>query len=593
MSRVPIPATLPYPVPSSHEHDRTHGPTEHDPYAYTASSVPPRAVTQHVAPAPPPRTRRAGPLPAIPAQPAVTTLEHHKSLVAYYWHYAQQGYSAPLTAPSDTREHHAQLAARNEAVEWARQCGISIPPTDPTPPIPIESRPAPVAARPLPSVPPASRSVSLANPPHPTLPPVTPPLRSVSETQPRPEPKKRPLPARPSDLVEVATQLDRVSISSSPVDSVPPAPPPARSRSPRPASPAVPTFSFSTDDCDDDSKEGATTAPAIPSFSFSIDDEGDTSTAPPPAQPRPPPLHPRYDPTHPSHALYHPTSTASANPLDPSSSSSLSLSAGPTLLEAGTISCTSCRQAIFGRVLFALDRSWHPDCFVCHEPGCREKLEVMEFEATPEDWVGSDSDPEEDLTGKAWCMVHFEERFALECYHCHTPISSADYLPICDPSLPPFSKPGSKHHQSNTRYYHPLHFFCSGCGDPFLDPVAYERTGEAVVTPYYVHERYPYCHRCDLRMWRDKCTGCHQGLREEDGYVEIDAPGQQGERKQKWHQGCFKCSMCEKPLMGIYLLKKTKKKLQREDNEQEEEEEEDGERPYCGECFDMVAKGGT
>ena len=39
-----------------------------------------------------------------------------------------------------------------------------------------------------------------------------------------------------------------------------------------------------------------------------------------------------------------------------------------------------------------------------------------------------------------------------------------------------------------------------------------------------------------------KCPGCRKGLREEDGYVEIGGEGE-GEKK-KWHEGCFKCSVC-------------------------------------------------
>jgi len=60
--------------------------------------------------------------------------------------------------------------------------------------------------------------------------------------------------------------------------------------------------------------------------------------------------------------------------------------------------------------------------------------------------------------------------------------------------------------------------------------------------PYYVREQHPYCEKCDLRIWRAKCPGCRKGLREEDGYVEIGGEGE-GEKK-KWHEGCFKCSVC-------------------------------------------------
>ncbi|GAA5983575.1 hypothetical protein JCM5350_004870 [Sporobolomyces pararoseus] len=629
-------------------------------------------------PAPIPPPRRSATLPPTPMasqQPMITAsvamedprIAHHKSLVAYYWHYAQQGYSAPLTASPGTEEGLMQERARREAVEWARQCGIEVIeveqqgessqenrarttsrplPVAPTTASPLPntatvpstvplsaSRPASLVGitggRPLPSAPLVpTRSISLANPVHPTLPTSTPPHRSFSEAQSQQRSfspahhctpisqletsateRKRPLPAPPvvpaSPLIsdQLANQLDGFKISApnpspSPAPPRPPSPstiptisfgdgepvaivPPPRSPSPHPTpSPAVPTFAFN------DEPEGVSaSSPAIPSFSFSVDEDSAPSTVP--SERRAPPLHPRYDPSHPSHALYHPTSVAS--PLPNSSSYPTSL---PSSAEAGTIDCTSCRQPIFGRVLMALSRNWHPNCFVCAEEGCGEKLEVMEFEGTPEDWHEDHQEEEgaseekESLRGKAWCMVHFEERFALQCYHCHTPISSADYLPIHDPSLPPLkNSSASTSASTTTRYYHPLHFFCAGCGDPFLDPVAYERSGEAVAKPYYVREKHPYCEKCDLRIWRDKCPGCNLGLREEDGYVEIGSEGA-GEEKKKWHEGCFKCSMCSKPLTGIYLLRTEPSPSAQTASDTSSPDE----KPYCGECFDIVAK---
>ncbi|GAA5952441.1 hypothetical protein JCM3765_001973 [Sporobolomyces pararoseus] len=643
---------------------------------HSASSVPYQASSQSSAPIPPPR--RSATLPSTPVAPqqpinptTVITEDprtaHHKSLVAYYWHYAQQGYSAPLTAAPGTEESLMQEKARKEAVDWARQCGMEVIEVEPQGELNREnrprtsSRPLPVApsisfplagtisastvvplsssrpaslvgingGRPLPAAPLVpTRSISLANPIHPTPPTSTPPHRSFSEAQtqnrsfspaspsttipqiegPAPE-RKRPLPAPPvvpsSPLVDnqLISQLGEITIPA-PAPSPSPAPPrspsPAtiptisfsneepvtvvpspRSPSPHPApSPAVPSFAIN-----DEPAEVSTSSPAIPSFSFSVDDESAPSTAI--SERRAPPVHPRYDPSHPSHALYHPTSVASPLPNSSSHHASLPLSA-----EAGSIECTSCRQPIFGRVLMALSRNWHPSCFVCAEEGCGEKLEVMEFEGTPEDWdediqeEGGASEEKESLKGKAWCMVHFEERFALQCYHCHTPISSADYLPIHDPSLPPLKNDSNPSlASSNTRYYHPLHFFCAGCGDPFLDPVAYERSGEAIAKPYYVREKHPYCEQCDLRIWREKCPGCKLGLREEDGYVEIGNEGD-GEEKKKWHEGCFKCSMCSKSLTGIYLLRSEPSTTTRNASDNSPPDE----KPYCGECFDIVAK---
>ncbi|GAA5887790.1 hypothetical protein JCM5296_001767 [Sporobolomyces johnsonii] len=643
------------------------------------------AVLPSRQPVPPPR--RSSTLPSLPSQPDThpqpapapaqlaedPLAAHHRSLVAYYWDYAQKGYVAPLTAVKGTEEYERQRRARTEAVEWARQCGLQVREVESeagpaeaqrawTRSAPLSSAPtafaildqgvAPVPAvaavgpspspsigsgRPLPAAPAPQaalgRSVSLANPP-PASSPVGPSAtggtgRSVSDTSPRshpfspltpasssytppaqpmqrPEspPKKRPLPIPPVTRsaipapAQLADRLQNVSITAAP------APPPPRSPSPAPVPPAIPTFSF-----DDNSTPSVVaprarspspgpTPPAVPSFSFTDDtspaaptmpifsfdvDDGSSSSSQPITR-RPPPLHPRDDPTHPSHALYHPTSVSS--PLPPPNSSLPSSSTLPSVThpfaEAGTLNCTSCHQPIFGRVLLALSRQWHPNCFVCAEEGCGEKLEVIQFEGTPEDWEdeeeSEDGEERESLKGKAWCMVHFEERFALQCHHCLTPIASADYLPIADPSLPPRTS-SSRGSRNPTRYYHPLHFFCAGCGDPFLDPVAYERSGEAIAKPYWVREAHPYCERCDLRMWRIKCPGCGKGLREEDGYVEVEDPAEEGKRR-KWHEGCFKCCMCAKPLTGLYLLRP----------DDSDDAQDSSEKAYCGECYDIKAK---
>ncbi|BGP16259.1 hypothetical protein JCM10213v2_004257 [Rhodosporidiobolus nylandii] len=488
----------------------------------------------------------------------------------------------------------------------------------------------------------------------------------------------------------LAQQLASVSLSGS---TVAPHPPPPHAASPAvpsialpddsssPAPPPVPSFSF------DDTSTSSSTPPIVPSFSFATADEDDEAVpspspapavyapAAPPAQGQAKPrLHPRYDPSHPSHALYHPTSvtpspsTTSVSVASSSSLASLALAGA----EAGTVTCSACSAPIFGRVLQALDRAWHPACFVCAEPGCGARLEVMEFEGTPEDYVdqpfvaideaeegesGSGSEGEcedgegwdssedeegwvkaprivipgeeegkkkrkkrrevrngETLKGKAWCMVHYEERFALHCHHCHTPIASADYLPIHDPALPASSPstPGTSTSTGGTRYYHPLHFFCAGCGDPFIDAVAYEKTlgvaaspspasaapaaSELEVKPYYPHDGHAYCVECDTRIYRPKCPGCRKGVRVEDGCLEVPVGGGGGEEggegeqeKQMWHEGCFKCSRCSRPLPSLYLLRTEVALVPRTRKQGGGFDEVVEERPYCADCYDVRA----
>lgn len=42
--------------------------------------------------------------------------------------------------------------------------------------------------------------------------------------------------------------------------------------------------------------------------------------------------------------------------------------------------CGGCGLKIAGRALLACKRQWHPECFVCQEPGCKEKLTAKFFE---------------------------------------------------------------------------------------------------------------------------------------------------------------------------------------------------------------------
>ncbi|TKA58061.1 hypothetical protein B0A53_00463 [Rhodotorula sp. CCFEE 5036] len=542
-------------------------------------------------PVPPPRRSATFPTPApsysaISPRPEPTpaavasspaALAHHRSLVEYYWHYAQGGYAAPLTALEGTEERRRQEAARNEAVEWAKRCGIPV--VDPLNGAAAAAAAAPAFAAPVPAPNPAELAKELAE------------VRLADGAG---GPRQSASPAVPTVLIA--------------------------SESASPPAPTIPTFSFSTeqdaDETDGDEERSPSPSVALPTFSFGLieDDEGDSSSASRPsvyspssaaprsATQRAPPLHPRFDPSHPSHRLYHPTSVMS--PLSAPVRDPHQADRGHACPEAGTIACSECDQLVFGRVLFALGKNWHPDCFRCAEEGCGAKLEVMEFEGTPEDWeeAGSGDEGGEELRGKAWCMVHFEERFALECHHCHTPIASADYLPIADPALPP--APTYRH--SSIRYYHPLHFFCAGCGDPFIDPVQYESTRagpplpsppkqddapDLEAKPYFAHDSHPYCDRCDLRIWRPKCPGCRKGLREEDGFLEL--PEEEG--GGKWHEGCFKCSLCENALTDVYMIRRMKLDpdcdapvSSRRLAEQDEEDQNEVTVAFCLECFDRT-----
>ncbi|TXT11002.1 hypothetical protein VHUM_01753 [Vanrija humicola] len=191
--------------------------------------------------------------------------------------------------------------------------------------------------------------------------------------------------------------------------------------------------------------------------------------------------------------------------------------AAPTRIEASSaILCAGCDHPIIGRIVRAMDRRWHPGCFKCGV--CSELLEHV-------------SAYEHD--GKPYCHLDYHDRFAHRCHHCKTPIVDPRFITLDDDVL-------------GQRFYHELHFFCSECGDPFLDPskssapgteFAGPRQDDGETSDFVIHKGHPYCERCHLRLHKPKCRGCKQPIPD----VALTALG------SKWHAECFVCDNCTKP----------------------------------------------
>jgi paxillin len=189
---------------------------------------------------------------------------------------------------------------------------------------------------------------------------------------------------------------------------------------------------------------------------------------------------------------------------------------------AGSIQCAECFQPIVGRIVNAMNRRFHPQCFACNE--CGDLLEhVSSYE-----WGG-----------RAYCHLDYHDvrqfrieanrqKFAHHCFYCKTAIVDDRFITLNDPSL-------------GERYYHELHFFCSECGDPFLDPSRSSAPGnkllqqddEGETNPFVIHKGHPYCERCHMRLHKPKCKACKQPIPD----FAIDALG------SKWHKDCFLCSV--------------------------------------------------
>jgi len=84
------------------------------------------------------------------------------------------------------------------------------------------------------------------------------------------------------------------------------------------------------------------------------------------------------------------------------------------------------------------------------------------------------------------------------------------------------------------RTYHELHFFCSHCGDPFIDPKSLNKeTGETKAKPFVVHEGWAYCEGCNLKMNKPRCRACGEPIMEDV----LKA------MNKTWHEECFVCDV--------------------------------------------------
>ncbi|WWC87575.1 uncharacterized protein L201_002465 [Kwoniella dendrophila CBS 6074] len=268
--------------------------------------------------------------------------------------------------------------------------------------------------------------------------------------------------------------------------------PKAKKTTKEPSSPGIqfsglPVISVSTSDTADEPSQGREISFAVPTINF---DDGLPSINIPPV-------------TTPS-SNAPPASSQKQHRIQPDGSAFL---------------CSGCNNAIIGRIVNAMNQRWHPQCFMCAE--CGELLEhVSSYE-----WEG-----------KAYCHLDFHDKFAHKCHHCQTPIVDARFVTLNDEIL-------------GQRYYHELHFFCSECGDPFLDPSKSSAPGTEKIrqndeddednetSAFVIQKGHPYCERCHLRLHKPKCKACTKPIPD----LAINAMG------AKWHQECFVCAQCHDP----------------------------------------------
>lgn len=215
--------------------------------------------------------------------------------------------------------------------------------------------------------------------------------------------------------------------------------------------------------------------------------------------------------------------------------------------------CHGCRKWIAGKVVHALDATFHPGCFVCAH--CSEGLEHVAFY---------------EHEGLPYCHFDYHELFSKRCFHCRTPIVDERYITVQDEELT------GQDGETKERCYHELHFFCANCGDPFLDPKA---AGSAAGSDpglmtadengkvkhggmeFIVHKGYPYCEKCHISLHKPRCKTCKKPII----YDLITALG------GKYHPECFTCTSCQQPFEDTQFFVK------------------DG-KPYDEECYKVLLR---
>ncbi|XP_073094859.1 LIM and senescent cell antigen-like-containing domain protein 1 isoform X7 [Manis javanica] len=158
--------------------------------------------------------------------------------------------------------------------------------------------------------------------------------------------------------------------------------------------------------------------------------------------------------------------------------------------------CHQCGEFIIGRVIKAMNNSWHPKCFLCDL--CDKVLADIGFVKN---------------AGRHLCRSchNLEKARGLGKYICQKCHAVVDEQPLIFKNDP----------------YHPDHFNCANCGKE-LTADARELKGEL------------YCLPCHDKMGVPICGACRRPI---EGRV-VNAMGKQ------WHVEHFVCAKCEKPFLG-------------------------------------------
>ncbi|KAG4065483.1 hypothetical protein HA402_009044 [Bradysia odoriphaga] len=153
--------------------------------------------------------------------------------------------------------------------------------------------------------------------------------------------------------------------------------------------------------------------------------------------------------------------------------------------------CGKCNETVTGRIITALNKSWHPDHFVCLK--CDKPISGSTFN---------------ERDGSPICSDCFLQYFSEICASCKKPIKG-------------------KIIKALGQTWHEDHFVCGGpCMKPMSGESFFERDGK------------PYCREDFENIFAAKCKGCEKPISDK-AIVALEA---------KWHKDCFKCKACQEPI---------------------------------------------
>uniref|UniRef100_A0A671YKC2 Transforming growth factor beta-1-induced transcript 1 protein n=1 Tax=Sparus aurata TaxID=8175 RepID=A0A671YKC2_SPAAU len=122
--------------------------------------------------------------------------------------------------------------------------------------------------------------------------------------------------------------------------------------------------------------------------------------------------------------------------------------------------CAQCNKPILNKMVTALDKNWHPECFCCVK--CSRAFGEEGFH---------------DREGQQYCQQCFLTLFASRCQGCSQPILE-NYISALN-SL-----------------WHPQCFVCRECYSPFVNGSFFEHEGKPLCEAHYHQSRGSMCQAC-------------------------------------------------------------------------------------------------